>query len=275
MITFLAHHAIPGVESVDGAVYRRTISLDGGPGVLEVEQGGADHLLLRAHLPFWEGLIHVVQRIGEQFAVDRDVDAAVAQLARDPMIGALVVRRPGIRVPGAWGPFEVGVRAIIAQDCDDTETTSRIAALVQRFGQPVSGLSHGLTHLFPGPDILASADLSPLAFPDSAVNALQAFAASVASEVIPLDGSCELPEFVAAMARLPGIGVGAAHQLALRLGEADAFPSTDPNIKDAIASLGIARPVPAQEAWRPWRAVAAAHLLACAWSRADSKGVDR
>jgi AraC family transcriptional regulator of adaptative response / DNA-3-methyladenine glycosylase II len=274
MVTFLAHHAIPGVESVDGGVYRRTISLDGGPGVLEVEQGGADHLLLRAHLPFWEGLIHVVERIGKQFGVDRDVGEAVAQLASDPMIGELVGRRPGIRVPGAWGPFEVGVRAIIAQDCDDTETTRRIAAVVQHFGQPVSGLSHALTHLFPGPEVLASVDLSPLAMPDSAANSLQAFAVAVACGIIPLDGSCELPELVASMVRLPGVGIAAAHQLALRIGEFDAFPGSDPTVTDAIASLGIATPAAAQEAWRPWRAVAAAHLMAHAWRSADSKGVD-
>jgi AraC family transcriptional regulator of adaptative response / DNA-3-methyladenine glycosylase II len=58
----LAQRAVPGVESIEDAVYRRTISLDGAPGVLEISAGGTDHLLLRAHLPYWEGLIHVVQR---------------------------------------------------------------------------------------------------------------------------------------------------------------------------------------------------------------------
>ena len=51
MVAFFAGRAVPGVEAVSGRVYRRTISLDGAPGVLEVHPGGADHLLLRAHLP--------------------------------------------------------------------------------------------------------------------------------------------------------------------------------------------------------------------------------
>ncbi|GIJ56825.1 hypothetical protein Vau01_043410 [Virgisporangium aurantiacum] len=59
----LAARAIPGVEAVDGSTYRRTIVVDGDPGLLEVRPGGPDHLLLQAYLPNWEGLIHVVQRV--------------------------------------------------------------------------------------------------------------------------------------------------------------------------------------------------------------------
>ena len=70
LAAFLADRAVPGVESVEDRVYRRTISLDGAPGVLEVHPGGADHLLLRAHLPYWEGLIHVVERAGRMVGVD-------------------------------------------------------------------------------------------------------------------------------------------------------------------------------------------------------------
>ena len=39
MAAFFAGRAVPGVESVSDRVYRRTISLDGAPGVLEVHPG--------------------------------------------------------------------------------------------------------------------------------------------------------------------------------------------------------------------------------------------
>jgi AraC family transcriptional regulator, regulatory protein of adaptative response / DNA-3-methyladenine glycosylase II len=52
--------AIPGVEHVCGDTYRRTIVVDGHPGVLELLPGGPDHLLLRAHLPRWDELVHLV-----------------------------------------------------------------------------------------------------------------------------------------------------------------------------------------------------------------------
>ena len=115
---FLAAHAVPGVESVDDGTYRRTISVDGGPGVLEVGPGSPDHLILRAHLPYWEGLIHVVERAGRLVAVDTDTTPARSQLLRDPTIGELVATRPGVRVPGTWGAFEVAVQAVIAQYFD-------------------------------------------------------------------------------------------------------------------------------------------------------------
>ena len=62
MLGYFARRAIAGVEHVADDTYRRTITVDGDPGVLEITRGGADHLVLRAHLPHVGGLIHVVQR---------------------------------------------------------------------------------------------------------------------------------------------------------------------------------------------------------------------
>jgi len=42
-----------GVEQVSADSYRRTVRIDGDPGVLELSPGGPDHLVLRAHLPHW------------------------------------------------------------------------------------------------------------------------------------------------------------------------------------------------------------------------------
>ena len=33
----------------------------------------------------------------------------------DPLLGPLVARRPGLRIPGAWDPFECAVRAVLGQ----------------------------------------------------------------------------------------------------------------------------------------------------------------
>ena len=114
MIAFLARNAVPGVESVVNGVYRRTIALDGDPGLLEIGPGGVDHLLLKAHLPYWEGVIHVMERAGRLVGLETEPVLAAAQLAGDPVIGPMIEARPGVRVPGAWGPFEVAVQAIVA-----------------------------------------------------------------------------------------------------------------------------------------------------------------
>jgi AraC family transcriptional regulator of adaptative response / DNA-3-methyladenine glycosylase II len=194
---FLADRAVPGVESVEDRVYRRTISLDGGPGVLEVHPGDADHLLLRAHLPYWEGLIHVVERAARMVGADAD---------------------PGIRVPGAWGPLEIAIHAIVAQHCALAPARAHMGTLVRNFGQPVPGLTHGLTHLFPSADVLADADLAVIGLPAATAEAIGLLAAGVAGGDVRLDGSLGLSDLVACLTAIPGIGPTAAHQIALRLG---------------------------------------------------------
>jgi AraC family transcriptional regulator, regulatory protein of adaptative response / DNA-3-methyladenine glycosylase II len=261
-VAFLADRAVPGVESIEDRVYRRTISLDGAPGVLEVHPGTDDHLLLRAHLPYWEGLIHVVERISRMMGTDADPDLAATQLANDPTIGSLVTARPGVRVPGVWGAFEVAIHAIVAQDRDLIQAREYMRTLVENLGQPVAGLVHGLTHLFPSADVVAGADLTAIGPPRATAATIHAFAAAVAHKEIVLDSSLGLADFVTRLTTAQGIGACAAHQIALRLGHLDAFPQADPQIQQILRVLNV--PGPAEQiaqTWRPWRATAAAYMI--------------
>ncbi len=201
MAALLADRAVPGVESVSGRVYRRTISLDGAPGVLEVHPGGPDHLLLRAHLPYWEGLIHVAERAGR-------------------MVGADAA--PAARAPGAWGPFEAAVQAIVAEDGEHPGAASaRLGRLVRRFGPRVPGLTHGLTHLFPSAEVLAAADLGGLGLPPAAASSIAALAAGVTRGQIALDHAVPRSDLVASLTAVAGIGPATAQEIAVRLGHRD------------------------------------------------------
>jgi AraC family transcriptional regulator of adaptative response / DNA-3-methyladenine glycosylase II len=262
VLAFLADRAVPGVESVEGRVYRRTISLDGDAGVLEVHPGGADHLLLRAHLPYWEGLIHVVERVSRLVGVDADTGSAMARLSTDPTIGPLVSARPGVRVPGAWGTFEVAVHAVVAQNCGLPRATERMGTLVRTFGRAVPGLDHGLTHLFPAAELLADGDFGAIDLPRRTAEAVRALAVGVAAGDVMLDGSLGLADLVSSLTSIPGIGSTAAHQVALRLGQRDAFPSSDPDLRRALRTIGATGSAEQLAAnWQPWRAVAATHLV--------------
>jgi AraC family transcriptional regulator of adaptative response / DNA-3-methyladenine glycosylase II len=228
-LAFLATQAIQGVESIEGDTYRRTIALDGAPGMIELTPGGADHLLLRAHLPYWEGVIHVVARAARLAGIDADPVLARAQFATDETLGPLVAARPGLRVPGAWGPFEVAVRAVAGAETDE---------LVQRYGTPVPGLGHGLTHAFPSAEVLADTG-EPVA----------ALAKAVLSGQVTLDGGERLDDLVRALTSVPGVSPTAAHRIALRLGARDACP------------------VEGSDDWRPWRARATVHLVSAGLRR--------
>ncbi|MFL6074491.1 MAG: AlkA N-terminal domain-containing protein [Mycobacteriales bacterium] len=269
---FLAARAIPGVEAVDSDTYRRTIVVDGAPGVLEVSPGGAGNLLLRAHLPFWEDLIHVVDRVGRLLGIDTDHAAGVAELSADPVLGPLVRACPGLAVPGAWTPLEVGVRAILARAGGDAAVDRWLGALVTGLGTPVPGLPGGLTHTFPAASALTPARLATLDLPAGAATAIAALAAAVADGHPALARGAD-PD---ALATVPGLDTDLRHDLrhdlhhdlhqdlrqdlAFRLGQRDAFPAADPAVAAALADLGL---TPADAArWRPWRALAAAHLMA-------------
>ena len=113
--SYLRARSIAGVEHVTADCYRRTVVIDGDPGVLELSPGGPEHLVLHAHLPHWAGLIHVAQRARGIVNLDADVEAASRDLGGDPLVGRLFRDRPGVRPPGAWDPFETGVEAIVGE----------------------------------------------------------------------------------------------------------------------------------------------------------------
>lgn len=264
MASYFSARAIPGVESVSGGSYRRTVVVGGDPGVLELFPGGPDHLLLRAHLPHWEELIHIVERARRIASLDLDLDEPVGHLAEDPVIGPLLRTQPGLRVPGTWDPFETGVRAIMGQQVAVAAANAIAGRLVERLGTAVPGLRPlGLTHTFPPPGTLAEADLEDLGLTRARAHAIRSFARAVADDLVRLDGSMSLEPLVAAMTAIDGLGPWTAHYVALRLGERDACPATDLGLRRALAGR-VRRPAATvadlAERWRPWRALASTHL---------------
>jgi AraC family transcriptional regulator of adaptative response / DNA-3-methyladenine glycosylase II len=268
MLGYFRLRAIPGVEAVAAGTYRRTVMVDGDPGVIEVSRGGDDHLLLRAHLPHREALIHVAQRVRRSFGLDTDLEKAGPVLGGDPAVGPLVAARPGLRVPGTWDAFETGVRAIVGQQVTVAGASTITGRLIQRHGLPVLGLAPPeLTHVFPAAATLAEADLDGVGLPGARIRAVRAFAEAVAGDRVRLDRSVGLDELVDSITALPGLGPWTAHYIALRLGEPDALPASDLGLRRALANGSSPAVLPSAdeltlraEAWRPWRALAAVHL---------------
>lgn len=255
---YFAARAIPGVEHVSGDVYRRTIVVDGDPGVIELSPGGDDYLVLVLHLPHWEELTHIVARARRIASLDVDLDEPAQQLAGDPIIGPLLRARPGLRTPGTWDPFETGVRAIVGQQVAVAAASTITGRLVERVGTPVPGLGRlGLTHAFPSAATLSDADLDGLGLTRARQNAIRAFARAHAEDRIRLDGSVELDRLVDSIAAIDGLGSWTAHYIALRIGERDAFPATDLGLRRAVGNAEVDE---LAEGWRPWRALAATHL---------------
>jgi AraC family transcriptional regulator, regulatory protein of adaptative response / DNA-3-methyladenine glycosylase II len=268
LLGFLAPRAIPGVEAVDldAGVYRRTVEVAGAPGVLEAwNEPHRSALRIRAHLPAFDGLVHVVGGVRRLFDLDADPQAIDPVLARDTVLRPLVRARPGLRVPGAIDPFEVGVRAVLGQQVSVAAATRLAGRLVAAHGRSVPGIEPlGLTHLFPSPRRLARAELTAVGLTGARARAVTGFAGAITSGRIDLDVGAGLGSTLEALRALPGFGDWTAHYVAMRgCGERDAFPARDLGLRRALGEDVGQR----AEAWRPWRAYGAMHL----WSNGSAR----
>jgi len=261
MLRFLAARATPGVESVAEGTYRRTISVEGSHGFIDVALDPEnDALVLRVQFGDPRALFFIVERIRAMFDLNADWTSIVPSLKADSVLGKWVNAEPGLRVPGCWNGFELAIRAILGQQITVKGATALAGTLVRTFGQPVSGAGN-LTHLFPTPEILAEADLGRIGMPRSRSATIRAFAKAVCHGQVTFEGIVGTDEFLAQLCEIPGIGNWTAQYIAMRaLGEPDAFPSGDLGL---LRALGLENPRDLErraEAWRPWRAYATMYL---------------
>ena len=265
LLAFFAARAIPGVEQVDGRVYRRTVSLAGEAAVLAIEapQAECGVRVSLAHIPP-AALLGVVARVTRLFDLDADTRAIAAHLSSDPLLRR-VLPRSGVRVPGAWDAFEIVVRAMLGQQVSVAAARTVAGRIVRACGVPLAAPAAGLTHLFPQPAALAQAPLEELGMTRARAAALRGVSAAVAAGDLDLDGFGTLEDAVERLVRERGIGNWTAQYIAMRaLREPDAFPAGDLILRRAISRNGdnpSEHEVAARaERWRPWRAYAAIAL---------------
>jgi AraC family transcriptional regulator of adaptative response / DNA-3-methyladenine glycosylase II len=261
ILDFLAARATPGVEVVEGGCYRRTISLHGRDGYLEVSPAqGRDALLLRIAFGDPQSLFLIVERVRAMFDLNADWSAIVESLRGDPVLRAGVEADPGIRVPGCWNGFELAVRAILGQQITVKGATAMAGRMASRFGKPFCGAA-GLTHIFPVPEVLAKAPLGDIGLTGARVETIRALARAVCNRRINFGAGTDSESFLTRLCEISGIGKWTAQYVAMRaLGEPDAFPSSDLGLLRAMA-VGNSRELErCAEAWRPWRAYAAMYL---------------
>jgi len=261
---FLAAHAIPGIERVDERGYSRTLRVDNGHSIICVQPlEGENALELRVRSAVPAALFQISLAARRAFDASADPARTTFAFRSDSLLGPLVARRPGLRIPGAWDPFECAVCAVLGQNVSIASGRTLVARLVDMAGQRIKEPVADLTHLFPTPMALAKADLNGLGLPTTQVTALQALACAVTHGKLDFSATSEV--VCAALSKLPGIDASTAEYVALRaLGEPDAFPATDPVLRhiagipnEPLSALELEARA---EAWRPWRAYAAMHL---------------
>ncbi len=266
MMAFLGARTTPGVEQIDGDLYRRTVAVGERSGILEVRpMAGESALALRVPVELSDDLVHVVERARWMFDCNAEPREIAAHLRRDPLLKKAVRVRTGLRIPGAWDGFELAVRAILGQQVTVAGATTLAGRLVQAHGEPLPGGEPGLDRLFPTPAVLAKVNPSALGMPRSRGATIQGLARAVRDGEVVLDGSEDPHVVMQRLEAIPGVGDWTAQYIAMRaLGESDAFPASDLGVRKALGDGAVlprvSEVLAGAEAWRPWRAYAAMNL---------------
>jgi len=278
IINFLQQRATPGVEVVQEEYYRRTIEIAGATGTIHVSPEKSEPcLLVRIDLPKYDCLLQVVERVRRIFDLSADPVLITGHLSRDPRLKPHLEAFPGLRVPGVWDGFELGVRAILGQQLTVIDSNLVAERLVRTFGKPVKTSLKGLTHLFPRPEDLAGADLSIAGIHGTRGKVIQAFARSVCEKDLKFEAPKTLGDTVARVCAAQGVDEQVANYVAMRaFAEPDAFPSSDAGLRRRLAAGGVpvsqAEIQRIAETWRPWRAYAVMYLWAADAAGPSYKG---
>jgi AraC family transcriptional regulator of adaptative response / DNA-3-methyladenine glycosylase II len=245
MTDFLRVRLYPGMETFVAGTYQRGLTINGQIALVAVSQGRGDWLDVQVKLQDLTLLPKVIARVRDAFDLAADPDAIGAYLLQDEDLAHLVVRRPGLRVPGAFDPFEVAIRAILGQQITVTAAIRLGATLVSHIGGALPSQwvqEAGLSRLFPTAEAILASSLDFLAMPQSRVRCLKAFCAAYLAEPDFLGG--ETPAVVSRLRAVSGIGPWTSSYIALRaLRDPDAFPAGDVALARGMMQLGDARAV--------------------------------
>ena len=281
LLAFLGARAVPGVEEVDGGVYRRTLRLPRGPATVALAVASRDpepprgrrldkargsvhgHVVATLRLSDPRDLAPAVARLRRLLDLDADPLAVDAVLAADPLLAPAVAAVPGIRLPGTVDPAETALRAVFGQQISVAAARTAAARLAEALGErlPDTLAGTGPALLFPTAAAVAERGAEVLSGPARRSATILGLAAALASGDLALDAGRDPDGFRADLTALPGIGPWTAGYLAMRvLNDPDELLPGDLAVRRGASVLGITDLTDHATRWAPWRTYAAMHL---------------
>ena len=263
---WLRVRALPGVAEVNGRIYRRTLRLPRGAGVVALEPVDT-HIQCTLRLESMADLTSAVRQCRRLLDLDSDPLSVVEVLSKDRRLSSVVKKHPGLRAPGAVDGTELAIQAVLGQQVSLAAARTLASRLVTAHGDVIKIADPTLTHLFPHAAAIAEADLARLGVPATRRATVRGLARAVASGTLALDPGADRNETYQQLLQVPGIGEWTAGYIVMRaLGDPDTFLASDLGIKKAGVRLGIgSNPRAISEhaaAWRPWRSYATHQLWA-------------
>jgi AraC family transcriptional regulator, regulatory protein of adaptative response / DNA-3-methyladenine glycosylase II len=268
VLAFLKARELQQVEWIGEDFYARTVQLRGARGWIRITQSQKKKNTLE--LEFTHSLTMVLpallSRVRGLLDLDARPDIIDGHLRRDRRLAVLVRRHPGMRVPGAFNGFELGLRAIIGQQVTVKSATTVACRFAQAFGDKLLTPYPQLSRLTPAPERVARAsveDIAGLGIVSARSRSIIALAQALVSGELSLDNGVHHnpDETIRRLAQLPGVGPWTAHYIAMRaLRWPDAFPKEDIAVRNSLGHVSAHQAEDMSQAWRPWRSYAVLHI---------------
>jgi AraC family transcriptional regulator of adaptative response / DNA-3-methyladenine glycosylase II len=259
IIRFFQSHSIPGVERVTDDSYMRVFRLGNTIGSVRVlAVARKRRLKVRIAPGDTEICLEAVRRIRNMFDLDCDPRVIGKSLGRVRLLATLCRRYPGLRLARGWDVFETAICTILGQLVSATARATLIGQLVRHYGEEiVDPLTAERAYLFPGAEVLATADLTAVKTTSARREAIRDFSRRVLSGAISFSDGQDPARLRRAILETKGLGPWSAEYISLRAaGDTDAFPKTDLILKRVLAL----HPDLDLELIKPWRSYAATYL---------------
>lgn len=262
---YLQQRLMKEVEAVEGDVYRRTVALGNYRGWISVSHLAAKNALsVEFSTSLTPVLPALLRRLRDLFDLNAQPLLIAAHLRQDPLLTDSIHHYPGLRVPGAFDGFELGVRAILGQQVTVKAATTLSSRFAQAFGEPCVTPFADLSRYSARPQRVADAtidEIAGLGIVSARARAIQAFASACAAGTLRFNATLTPDEIMTLLVSLPGIGPWTAHYIAMRaLRWPDAFPKEDIAIRKNLGGLSPRAAEQRSQQWRPWRSYAVMHI---------------
>lgn len=259
ILGYFRNHEVYGVESSDGETYVRHGRSEKGTFRFEVRHDPKSRSLrIQLNTSDFANLGSLIERLRQVFDLDHNPHQLETPKNCPAEIAALFEQNRGIRIPGAFDPFESAIAIILGQLVSVEQGRRNVQKLVEAYGERLSSPSQpGLSHFFPEPALLAKEDIARIGITRVRAEAIRELSQKFLDGGVDLSPTCDLEETKRSLLSIKGIGPWTVEMIALRcLRDTDAYPAKDLILNRAAAHYDFD---PLE--FMPWRA----YLALCLW----------
>ena len=262
VLEFLPHRITRGVEVIRDKTYSRTYRLKASSGYLLVSDE-IGYLKISLFTEDLRDVFEIYQRMMGLFDLKTDFVPILKRFKEDPLLskGLLGGRIP--RLPKAFNPFELTIRAVINQQISIKATSTFMERLVKKSAikTPVC-FPEGLEYFFPNSLELNQTLLDDIGLTRTRQSTIKNVTEALLNKEVSLSINQSFESFQKSFIKVKGIGNWTINYVALRgLGMVDSFPAKDLGVIKALKTKNEKELNLIAEKWRPYRGYA----TLCLW----------